>query len=431
MSAVLEIEALSKRYRLGVLGRRLLRDDVHNLWVRLRGRRVGMSMGEESRGNIWALRDVSFDVEQGEIVGIIGSNGSGKSTLLKILSRITAPTSGQVRIKGRVGSLLEVGTGFHPELTGRENTFLNGAILGMSKAEISDRFDDIVDFSGLSRFIDTPVKRYSSGMQVRLAFAVAAHLEPEILVIDEVLAVGDAEFQQRCLGKLGEVSRSGRTVLVVSHNMNLIRSLCGRALLLAGGCVVERGVPERVIEEYLSRSRPAEGDSGTVAWAGEEAPGNSKLRLLEVRTITVDEVPRGMFDASNPIVVEIRYRVDQEIQGLRFVLTLLTDDGEIVFSSTDHARREGTRVVPGEYVTRCILPKGLLNRRRYVVRIHAGVPRVEWIIQPVECLSFTVINSQHGSSFPEQWPGVVAPDLEWRTEPESDDRLSSTHQAGE
>src|SRR5437762_4407614 len=284
MSTVIEVDDVWKKYRLGIIGTGTLRHDFERWWHRVRGKPdpyskvderseirnrkaelatnvdhrlsgVSASLGDDE---VWALRGVSFEVKQGEILGIIGHNGAGKSTLLKILSRVTAPTSGEVRVKGRIASLLEVGTGFHPELTGRENVFLNGAILGMTKAEIRSKFDEIIDFSGVEKFIDTPVKRYSSGMYVRLAFAVAAHLEAEILIVDEVLAVGDADFQKKCLGKIGDVAHGGRTVLFVSHNMNAVKSLCGRALLLADGLLSLNGPVNSVIEKYLQTENAAQ-----------------------------------------------------------------------------------------------------------------------------------------------------------------------------
>lgn len=256
---VITASGLSKRYRLGIINRRTFRDELKYNLLRLRGKdpsrellKVGQKAGAD--GDFWALRDVSFEVGQGEVVGVIGGNGAGKSTLLKLLTRITEPTSGSATIRGRVGSLLEVGTGFHPELTGRENIYMNGTILGMKKREIDAKFDEIVDFSGVEKFLDTPVKRYSSGMYVRLAFAVAAHLEPEVLLIDEVLAVGDADFQKKCLGKMGEISREGRTILFVSHNMAAVRDLCHRCVYLRGGKTVDIGITSEIVATYLEQS---------------------------------------------------------------------------------------------------------------------------------------------------------------------------------
>lgn len=260
MTTIISVENLSKTYHLGQIGTGTFTNDLKVWWAKVRGKPNPMlKIGETDHGNrdgeeVWALKDVSFQVEQGEVLGIIGRNGAGKSTLLKILSRVTAPTSGSIKIKGRVASLLEVGTGFHPELTGRENIYLNGSILGMSRREIDRKFDEIVDFAEVEKFIDTPVKRYSSGMYVRLAFAVAAHLEPEILVVDEVLAVGDAAFQKKCLGKMSDVAHEGRTVLFVSHNMESIRSLCSRSILLHSGCLTENGVTDNVIRQYIYQS---------------------------------------------------------------------------------------------------------------------------------------------------------------------------------
>ncbi|MFC1792134.1 ABC transporter ATP-binding protein [Planctomycetota bacterium] len=258
--SVIKIENLSKEYRFGVIGHGTLYKDLQSWWARIRGKedpnsKVSLRSGPALTGErFWALKDISLDVKEGQVLGIIGRNGAGKSTLLKILSRVTTPTEGEAKIRGRIASLLEVGTGFHPELTGRENVYLNGVIHGMTKAEIKNKFDEIVDFSGIEKFIDTPVKRYSSGMNVRLGFAVAAHLEPEILIVDEVLAVGDAEFRSKCLGKMRDVSDGGRTVLFVSHNMQAIRQLCHRGIVLDGGKIVHRGPTDEIVDKYLATS---------------------------------------------------------------------------------------------------------------------------------------------------------------------------------
>lgn len=262
MTTVIKVENLGKQYRLGQVGTGTLSHDLNRAWHRMRGKedpylKVGEMNDRAIKGEsewIWALKDINFEVKQGEVLGIIGKNGAGKSTLLKILSQITSPTIGEIKIKGRIAALLEVGTGFHPELTGRENIFLNGAVLGMSKVEIKNKFDEIVDFSGIGKYIDTPVKRYSSGMLVRLGFAVAAHLEPEILIVDEVLAVGDVEFQNKCLGKMNEVSKSGRTIIFVSHNMQAISQLCSRAILLENGTLTYNGNVKDAVKKYLSTS---------------------------------------------------------------------------------------------------------------------------------------------------------------------------------
>ena len=272
MTTAISIQNVSKAYRLGVIGHGTLRGDLQSWWAKVRGKedpnRIIGSKEAIEGDTLWALRDVSFDVEQGSVWGIIGANGAGKSTLLKILSRVTAPTSGQIKVRGRVASLLEVGTGFHPELTGRENIFLNGAILGMTKAEVKKKFDEIVAFSEIETFIDTPVKRYSSGMYVRLAFAVAAHLDPEILVVDEVLAVGDAAFQKKCIGKMGSVAKEGRTVLFVSHNMGAVRNLCRNGVVLRNGRIDCQGTANEAVEFYLSKSV----ESGATEWKRADAP---------------------------------------------------------------------------------------------------------------------------------------------------------------
>lgn len=258
-NSVIKVENVGKLYHLGQVGTGTLSHDINRWWQRIRGNedpylKIGETNDRTKKGAseiVWALKDISFEVKQGEVLGLIGKNGAGKSTLLKILSRVTNPTVGEIKVKGRIASLLEVGTGFHPELTGKENIYLNGAILGMSKREIRNKFDEIVDFSGVERYVDTPVKRYSSGMYVRLAFAVAAHLEPEILIVDEVLAVGDSEFQKKCLGKMKDVSGQGRTVLFVSHNMAAIETLCNRAIMIKNGKLVEDGVTKDVITSYI------------------------------------------------------------------------------------------------------------------------------------------------------------------------------------
>jgi lipopolysaccharide transport system ATP-binding protein len=301
MSSVISIENVSKSYRLGVIGSGTLREDLQSWWHRKRGLpdpnlRVDQAHLAVEGHTLWALNDVSLEVKQGEVLGIIGRNGAGKSTLLKILSRVTAPTSGRIRVKGRVASLLEVGTGFHPELTGRENTFLNGAILGMTKAEVARKFDEIVAFSEIEQFIDTPVKRYSSGMYVRLAFAVAAHLDPEILVVDEVLAVGDAAFQKKCLGKMGAVAQEGRTVLFVSHNLSSIIQLCDTCVLLSAGRVVSIGTAEETVEQYLAPNSDAEYDINQDAMKDRKGSGDIRIKrivLLNEQLRPVHSVPSG------------------------------------------------------------------------------------------------------------------------------------------
>lgn len=312
MKPVITVEGISKRYMLGVIDRHTFRDEMLYRWHRLRGRDPNEHLGKvnhparRGRGEFWALKDVSFSVEQGEVVGVIGANGAGKSTLLKILTRITEPTAGRAVIRGRVGSLLEVGTGFHPELTGRENIYMNGAILGMKTREIDAKFDEIVDFSGVEKFIDTPVKRYSSGMHVRLAFSVAAHLEPEILLVDEVLAVGDAQFQKKCLGKMGNVARAGRTVLFVSHNMAAMQNLCQRGVWLQHGRLQQIGEIETVVKAYLEG-----GENKSDAFFKRSARPKDGEAAIESATLYVANQPMAMLRMGDSIEIEL------EIVGMR------------------------------------------------------------------------------------------------------------------
>ena len=431
MKPVVEVHNLSKLYRLGAIGASSLRESVEGLLGKKRNGAVPAPQSANKKpiaddrvgpvpNSFWALKDVSFSVNAGQIVGVVGRNGAGKSTLLKLLSRITEPTSGRAILRGRVVSLLEVGTGFHPELSGRENIFLNGAILGMRRAEIAKKFDEIVEFAEVGKFIDTPVKRYSSGMFVRLAFAVAAHLEPEILLIDEVLAVGDAGFQKKCLGKMGEVaSQQGRTVFFVSHNMGAVRSLCEEAILIEGGRLVMSGKPGDVISHYLSSSMPKDSEvEGQIWWNGDKtAPRSEDVALRGIRLLNPEGVPQASFEAEKPIAIEIHYEILQRLRGARFCLTLITQEGELAFTATDHLFQQETQL-PGSYKTVCHIPGGLLNRRNYVVNVQCDVPGERFVLHGADYLSFTVGGVGNQSShFPESWPGVVCPRVEWKVEP--------------
>jgi lipopolysaccharide transport system ATP-binding protein len=418
MAVALRVEDLGKAYRISSARRtvayRTLRDDLVDLARSVVSFRAGRSEGSET---VWALRDVSFEVREGEVVGLIGHNGAGKSTLLKILSRVTEPTKGYADILGRVGSLLEVGTGFHPELSGRENIYLNGAILGMTRAEIRRRFDEIVDFAEVERFLDTPVKRYSSGMHVRLAFAVAAHLEPEILLVDEVLAVGDAGFQKKCLNKMGDYAGEGRTILLVSHDLGAIRSLCPRAILLEGGRITHDGPVGTVLDSYVSALGLADPLApGEVVF--DEADGSAEsIRLRSIRLLGPGGQPSAAFLADSPIPVEITYTVSEEIAHPRFNLHLLTAENETVFVATDHMFRDEIER-PGTYRTTCMIPGGLLNRRKYAVGISCDVPRVRVLVPMKVHLSFTVIgDGNQATQFSEDWPGAVCPRVLWTVEP--------------
>ena len=355
----------------------------------------------------WALRDVSFDVTQGEVVGIIGRNGAGKSTLLKILSRITEPTTGRVRIRGRVASLLEVGTGFHPELTGRENVFLNGAILGMTREEIKRRFDEIVAFAEVEKFLDTPVKRYSSGMYVRLAFAVAAHLEPEILIVDEVLAVGDAQFQKKCLGKMDEVSKQGRTVLFVSHNMTAVKSLCSKALWLDGGVVVGSGETGQVVSDYLQNGAASVLEQ---EWAdGASAPGNDKIRIRCARVFGLGADPREQITVETSLQMEFEFWNNIPDAVLNLTLHLFTIEGTYVFAVASSAlpRKQG---LVSDVVR---IPPHLLNDGLYTVTIQVVQDSSTTVYIHPEILVFEVRDSDRVGNWFGKWPGVVRPKLEW------------------
>ena len=406
-------DKLSKRYRLGTgahhYGR--LTESLSLAFSapfrRLR-RRSERSIGTQE---VWALRDVSFQVTEGEAVGIIGRNGAGKTTLLKLLSRITEPSEGRALLRGRVGSLLEVGTGFHPELTGRENVYLNGAIIGMTRAEISQRFDQIVEFAEVSTFLDTPVKRYSSGMQVRLAFAVAAHLEPEILIVDEVLAVGDVAFQRKCLSRMGEVSSQGRTVLLVSHNMGTVSRLCGRGIWLDDGRVRAIGGIDEVIADYLSVSE--ERSSEYEVEHADSAPGDDVIRLRAVRVKNSLGNTATYFDARHPIFIEIDYVVLRATTGLRTGFRLLASDGTVVFTARDNDGMDLGDVdrLEGTYTSRCEIPAKLLKEGQYWVTVSAAIPNVKVNFQVESVVGFWVESAD--DTLERNRAGVVAPELSW------------------
>ena len=422
MSVAIAVQNLSKKYIIGHQPREgytALRDVLAN-GARRFANRLAHPFAEQqddaTHETFWALKDINFTIQQGDRLGIIGRNGAGKSTLLKILSRITEPTSGRIRIRGRVSSLLEVGTGFHPELTGRENIFLNGAVLGMGKAEIVRKFDEIVSFAEVEQFLDTPVKRYSSGMYVRLAFAVAAHLEPDILIVDEVLAVGDVQFQKKCLGKMEDVGKEGRTVLFVSHNMGAIKLLCSRAVILKQGRILLNADVDAAVEQYLSSACDL-GEIGEVAWDKEEAPRCDEICLKSIRLLDPDGRIHSIYNAAKHIDVEIRLEVMKSIRGMRVILTLLTSDGVPAFASTNHAAIGGCQFLPRDYKIVCRIPADLLNAERYLVNVHFGITGVKVLIPGKEYLAFSVEGSGgHGSLATEKWPGVVAPRLEWRLE---------------
>jgi lipopolysaccharide transport system ATP-binding protein len=424
---IIKAEGLGKRYRIQhqQQGRRYkaLRDVitdraksvVRGLWSR------GPVVRGSTTEDFWALRDVSFQVRQGEVVGIIGRNGAGKSTLLKILSRITEPTEGQAVLRGRVASLLEVGTGFHPELTGRENIFLNGAILGMSRAEIRRKFDEIVAFAEVEKFLDTPVKRYSSGMYVRLAFAVAAHLEPEILVVDEVLAVGDASFQKKCLGKMQDVSSRGRTVLFVSHSMPTILRLCERVVLLQNGMVVGDGPAEEITRKYLS---PEHGRAAERVWkTPEDAPGDGIARLHAVRVINALGEITETVDVSESFEIEVEYWNLQDRIKPTVSIHFTNEDGVLLFVTNDFSNQGWwlSERRPGRVRARCRVPAYLLAEGQLYIlaalcsydpdNIHA-LERDVVVFQIVDQYDTEGTRQKYAKP----WPGAVRPRLEWRIE---------------
>src|SRR6185436_8108286 len=427
MTTAISVKNLGKQYKIGAAQQKfqynMFRDvivDTLMTPVRIFRALRGQGMrGATHTSMLWALKDVSFDLEEGKVLGIVGRNGAGKSTLLKILSRVTEPTLGTVSVRGRVGSLLEVGTGFHPELTGRENIYMNGAILGMKRAEIESKFDEMVEFSEVAQFIDTPVKRYSSGMYLRLAFAVAAHLEPEILVVDEVLAVGDAEFQRKCLGKMGDVAQQGRTVLFVSHNMSAILRLTQEAIVLKKGQLIKRAPTAEAVDYYLSSGQA---ESGERIWGLEDVPAASQpftpvaIRIKERGGKVVDTVR-----STEPVTIEWEYQLDAPVTGLRVGMYLSTMRGEYVFTAfdTDDAaqfEQFGARKA-GRYVSRCNIPADFFNEGRYLLGVNASSFGVRRYFMDENALSFNVdISGAPGTQWPEVRQGSIRPRLDWKIE---------------
>ena len=409
---VVQTEALCKRYRIGLRTEPYgtLRDALSSA---LRRRGAISSNGSE----LWALRDVDMSVEEGEVVGVIGHNGAGKTTLLKLLTRITEPTSGVIRHRGRIGALLEVGTGFHPELTGRENVYLNGAILGMGKTEIDRKFDEIVGFSDIEPFIDTPVKRYSSGMHMRLAFAVAAHLEPEILVVDEVLAVGDVAFQRKCLGKMDDVARQGRTVIFVSHNMTAVESLCRRVCWIEHGRLVDDGLAGSVIPRYL-RSVVRPRTSRT--WEDDAtAPGNEWVKLRSARVYPVEGIPSDRLTVRTPLVLEFEYDNLKPTAFLNLSMHLYTAEGVLVLNAVpvNEPTWFGQPYPAGRFRDRCYIPGDLLNNGNYRVELMVVRDQSVVLYKDSAILEFDVHDIVEATGiFEGSWSGVVRPPLEWRTE---------------
>lgn len=408
----IKVENVGKQYRLGQVGTGTLSHDLKRWWALTRGKedpylKIGVENDRTKKAEsdyAWAVKGISFDVHQGDTLGIIGRNGAGKSTLLKLLSRVTSPSTGSIKIKGRIASLLEVGTGFNPELTGRDNIFLNGAILGMTKKEIASKFDEIVEFAGVQLYIDTPVKRYSSGMYVRLAFGVAAHLEPEILIVDEVLAVGDAEFQKKCLGKMSDVAGHGRTIIFVSHNMQAVQTLCKTALYLKAGTVVDYGRTDKVINNYLSREVK---NRVAVSWDNnEDAPGNKIIRLLSAELKVADE--------SNNITIEsdISVRVDFMVlkqMNINLSLHLNSATGICIFNVITPS----LSLAVGHHTGVLKIPGNLLNDDIYSIHMLFVKDTSSVIYRFNDLLTFEVTEGQRTVNWFGKWEGAVRPTLDF------------------
>ena len=413
-----EVNQIGKRFRIGISPKsyNTLRESLAGL-LQYPQSRLHSKMTDEN--SFWALKNVSFKVEEGQAIGIIGRNGAGKSTLLKILSRVMEPTEGNAVIRGRIGSLLEVGTGFHPELTGRENIYLNGAILGMKHAEIERKMDEIIAFSEVEKFVDTPVKRYSSGMYLRLAFAVAAHLDPEILVVDEVLAVGDAEFQRKCLGKMSDVAHEGRTVLFVSHNMSAIMRLTEQTVVLERGKVAMQAPTAEAVDYYLSSGFSQEGQR---EWHADELSVDpAPFHPIRIRVLSDAGYVSDTVRSTEPMHIEFEYKLDEEISGLRVGLYIISTRGEFVLTSFDvddqekyeqfRARKAGT------YVSRCTIPADFLNEGRFVIGVNASMFKIKTFFHDEQALVFNVNGTgAPGTQWPEPRAGLIRPRLKWEIE---------------
>ena len=414
---VLDIDNVSKQYRLGEVGTGTLQHDLKRWWANVTGKedpflKIGDTNDRTKKGDsdyVWALKDVSFQVEQGEAIGIIGRNGAGKSTLLKLLSRVTKPTTGTIKYKGRIASLLEVGTGFHPEMTGRENIYLNGAILGMTRREITRKLDEIVDFSGVERYIDTPVKRYSSGMYVRLAFAVAAHLESEILIVDEVLAVGDAEFQKKCLGKMGDVTKGeGRTVLFVSHNMTAVKELCKTGVLMKQGQVAYTG---DILETLLEYQKDYDMSNVYQCSNLEDAAGNQNIKITE---FSVKPIKGDLLDVNSGVRVKLEFyntvpdiNLDATFELRNFEELIIFHVGKLVTTNKD------SKV--GFYTIEFDIPAGLLNAGNYYFKLLFGKNQSILLYENDQLIGFEIENTKVGVKT-HIYPGVIRPEFDYKLE---------------
>ncbi len=418
---VIKLENISKQYRLGTVGTRTLRGDLQRWWHIVHGKedptlKIGQSNQLDQKKSdsdslneyVWALQNINLDVKRGEILGIIGKNGAGKSTLLKLLSRVTGPTTGEIKVQGRIASLLEVGTGFHPELTGRENIFLNGAILGMTKAEIRSKFDEIVDFAGVAKYIDTPVKRYSSGMYVRLAFAVAAHLEPDILVVDEVLAVGDAEFQKKAIGKMQDVSKGeGRTVLFVSHNMASVKALCSTGILMKNGMIQEKGLADDIVNMYLK------GDNA-VANLKKEADiniDNEKIKVLELSVSAEEKSHNDVIRISDKVIFSVKYLLKQNTD-IHITIHLKDELGNVVFTT---GCKPDNNI--GAHKATVTFPDNFLNWGNFFIDLYIIENRKHALFIEKDIISFTIAAPEYEiGAWMGKEPGAIHPRFEWTKE---------------
>ncbi len=426
--SIIEVRDIAKRYRLGQTHTGLASHTFYK-YKTMRDLIAGLFRPRLSRGNkknetgqdncIWALKDINFNVKPQEMVGIVGKNGAGKTTLLKILSQITDPSLGEVRLKGRVASLLEVGTGFHPELTGRENIFLNGSILGMGRREIKKKFDQIVEFAGVRKFIDTPVKRYSTGMYVRLAFAVAAHLDVEILLVDEVLAVGDFEFQKKCLSKMESVAQEGKTILFVSHNMSAIKKFCKRTILLEKGHIVADGPTNEVVNRYLSSGIQKHGE---ITWGGDlRAPGNNVVRLQAVRVKNALGKISYDHNIQEALTLEVEFEVKEDEHNLQESFYLYSEGGQLVFytANNHNPQWKESRRGKGVYRSTCTIPADFLNEGVFIIDV--GISTHPSICHALakNIISFHIYDPGSGGvrgNFVREWPGgLVRPSLKWET----------------
>jgi len=424
MPTAIKTEGLSKKYIIGHKRQErytALRDVLmHNL--RGIGQRIRHPLSpnkeEIEQEELWALRDIDLEIQQGERVGIIGRNGAGKSTLLKVLSRITEPTKGKFTIYGRTASLLEVGTGFHPELTGRENIYLNGAILGMGKNEIKRKFDEIIDFAETEKFLDTPVKRYSSGMYVRLAFAVAAHLEPEVLIVDEVLAVGDAAFQKKCLGKMKNVGEEGRSILFVSHNMNAIRRLCNKAILLSDGQITSSGSTEEVCNFYLQGFKE-ENRQNSLQQQLAQLNDDTTFALINIEFLQTGEIVGETITNGDPLFIKIRYEVKEPVSGLRVYVDVRDEFGVLIFRTFHDEKFDYLpEIDPGKYDSVLKIPEGIFASRDYIISIHSGIFNKRYTL-PIDGITFpfrVIQTSDYNRAYPgDPIRGQLALVLDWKT----------------